>query len=268
MERMVKHFALFIISLKTSIRYKTTYLSWLLNLISMILPALAILIFGDLALQLLGYVNADQYLMFLVISLAYWGFIESFWSGVFDLRDMMRSGIIEQVLLYPLNPIEFVFSNSIQSIISALIQSVPLLIISCIYFSITVSFGHILICGVVVILSLLANMVMTLLLCSIGLETAESDQVISIIANIAPFLCGLFIPISMLPNAFLPISFMFPFTYALELLRYYVFDVPTFLTVDQTWIAMITTTMLFLVIGMILYRLYLNKARKRGFNKF
>ena len=264
----MKHFALFIISLKTSMRYKTTYFSWFLNLLSMIFPALAILLFGEMALDLLGYVNANEYLMFLVISLTYWGFIESFWNGVFELRDMMRSGIIEQVLLYPLNSIEFVFSISIRSIVAAFIQAIPLLIISCIYFSFAVSLENILICLGVVMISLLANLVMTLLLCSIGLETAESDQVISIIANIAPFICGLYIPISILPQFFQIISLCFPFTYALELLRYYVFGVTTFLPVDQTWIWMVVTTLLFLIIGMTLYRLYIKKARAKGFNKY
>ena len=50
-----------------------------------------------------------------------------------------------------------------------------------------------------------------------SLVFTESDQIISFIANIAPFVCGLFFSISMLPDIFFYLGLVFPFTWALNI---------------------------------------------------
>ena len=95
------------------------------------------------------------------------------------------------------------------------------------------------------------------------LRYREADQVVSIIANIAPFLCGLIVPLNKLPHVIRVISFVFPFSWALDLIRYYS-GLDTYLAIKVEWLIMLTMMIIYYVLGMIIYKKLSTQARLTG----
>lgn len=96
----------------------------------------------------------------------------------------------------------------------------------------------------------------------------EADQFISLIANIAPFLGGLYFPVIQLPTPFLTISLFFPFTWGLDLVRNLLFGSSLILPLHYEIIAFVIVNILYTFAGTKIYDAMMKKARKNGLSKF
>lgn len=265
---MVKIFSLFMIEMKTALRYKLEVITSLIGLFSFSIPAFAIIFFGDISGSVIPNGDRGTYLIFLLISTAYWGFIENFWDTIFDLRRKMREGILETTMVMPLENYDFLIGWSLKGIFTTVINIFPLLIFAFIYYAYKLSITNILLILSIFLISIIANYGLSLILVGIGMIWTEADQVVSLIANIAPFVCGLYFPISMLPKVFLPLTLIFPFSWALDIMRNIIFGTTLLLPINIEIALFIIISVVYIIVGNLVYTKFINIAKKNGLSKF
>ena len=265
---MVKMINLFMIEIKSAIRYKIEIITWLLRLVSMLLPVIAIIFFGELNSDILPNQTNFSYFMFLLVSTCYWGFIENFWDAVFTLRRKMKEGLLEQIMLMPLMNYHLLLGWALKGMMTTIVQSFPLIILVCGYSSFHLTLSNALTILGLFVISILANYGLCLILIGISMIFKEADQIISILGNIAPFVCGLFFSINMLPKVFLPISLVFPFTWALDLIRYFLFDSSLLFSFHTESMLFLCLSTGYIIIGSAVYHWLINIAKKDGLSKF
>lgn len=267
-EFMVKVIYLFLIEMKTSWRYKIEVITSLLWLFSMCIPAIGIILFGNINSNILPFESKVTYLLFLLVSSGYWGFIENFWDTIFELRKKMREGILEQTLLMPLKNYQLLLGWALKGMLTTAVQIFPILIFVIVYYAYSLDLYSILLVLMIFIVSIIANYGLCLILVGIAFIWKEADQVISIVANIAPFVCGLYFPISILPAVFLPLGLLFPFTWALDLMRMIIFQTNTLLDPSIEVIIFLIISVIYVFLGNKIYSYLVVKAKKEGLSKF
>lgn len=265
---MVKIVNLFLIEIKNAWRYKIEVITWLMGTFSISIPAFSIILLGDLNNTILPNGDAISYLVFLLISMGYWGFMENFWDTIFELRRKMREGILETTLLLPLKTYHLLVGWAMKGMITTILHSFPVLLFVVVYYAYSLSFTQLLFLLVIFLVSILANYGLCLILVGVALIWKEADQVISIVANIAPFVCGLYIPIAMLPTVFLPLTFMFPFSWALDILRTIIFHTASILPMQTECFVFAAVSCIYVVAGTMVYSCLMMKAKKEGLSKF
>ena len=263
---MVKAFTLLQMELKEKFRYKIEVFSASTDAILLIFPSIAILLFGNL--EITGIQNKTEYIQYMLFSLILWQFVENMWSAVFEIRRKLKEGNFEYMMNMPLKGIHYVFGWAVSGVVSIVFEMIPLIVI----FVLT-SF-HLL-----TVKSILSFLGITLImafgtygfaeiLMGFAIYFKEADQFISLIANIAPFLGGLYFPVIQLPAPFLAISLLFPFTWGLDLVRNLLFGSSLILPLHYEIIAFVIVNILYTFAGTKIYDAMMKKARKNGLSKF
>lgn len=261
---MVKIISLFMIDLKTLIRYKIELFSYLLMIFTVVMPIFPMIFGGTLNLEITNGVN---YPLFLCISTTYWCYIEEFWSAIFSLRRQMQEGILEQMMLLPINSFQFLIGLALKGILATSIKIIPLLIVTISIISSSFNLINALMVITIFIISIIANYGLCLILIGLGMLFTEIDQIISLLGNIAPFICGLFLPISAIPILFSSIGLLFPFTWALDLIRNILLNTNLLISFETEMLIFIFMSLIYCVFGTKLYQIFLKKSKLNGLNK-
>lgn len=265
---MVKLFYISLIEVKTFLRYPLEIITWLFTVFAMCLPAISICIFRGINSSMFSYATFYEYLLFLLISTTYWGFIENFWDSIFELRVKMREGTLENTFLMPIGPLHLLCGWASKGMITTIFQTLPLIIPTIAYSTIKLDSSEYIILILVFFLSIFANYGLSLVLVGISLYFKEADQIISIIANIVPFTSGLYFPIGFLPKIFLPLCILFPFSWSLDLIRNIIFKSDLLLSFELEFSILLLLTILYILLGKYVYVLYEKKSKMKGLNGF
>lgn len=264
---MVKIWAMFMIDLKTSYRYKINLYTWIFQLSTLVFPMIPIIASEMVLPAVDGDSTTINYPVLLLISVFYWGFVEELWSSVFTMRRLMKEGTLEYNISLPLKGPHLIFGWTMKGMLSTLVYSIPLAVVVIIFFIINLSIFEILTILFILLLSMIASYGFSLIFVGIGLYVIEGDQLISLFANIAPFICGLFLPVVHIPVLFRVIGLIFPFTWGLDLIRGICFNTELILDFGKEIILLIILTLALLFIGSYLYTAFLKRARIKGFHK-
>lgn len=258
---MVKSLTLFKMELLTSLRYKVNFFGTLLSVLLCMLPALVMLIDRDISI--FGFENAMQYSGYLIIANAYWCMAESFWDFTFVMRNKMREGILEETLMLPLNTVQFILGWACNSIFITIIQTLPLFILSFLLLGLQ-NIKAVFIIFFVEIVSAAASFSIAYMLIALMLYWNEADQIVSMIANIAPLLCGVLIPLKELPLLLRGISVFFPFSWALDIIRFYYCQMETLLPIKIEWCVFFFILAAYFIAGLAVYGRLFEQSRKEN----
>ena len=258
---MVKSAILLKMEWLTSIRYKVNFFGTSFSVVVAMLPVLIMLFYKDISF--FGFESGLEYSMYLVIANAYWCIVESFWDFTFVMRNKMREGILEDTMMLPMNTVQFILGWAAGGIVQAIMQACPLFLLALI----VVGKKGITTCLVIVgieVISSITSFSFAYMLVAIMLYWNEADQVVSMMANITPLLCGLLVPVTNLPISLKCISCVFPFSWALDLIRFYYCGLNTLFPIGLEWCIFFVLMAVYFGLGIYVYRKLLKKARKDG----
>ena len=168
----------------------------------------------------------------------------------------------------PLKGMHYVFGWAVSGVVSIVFEMIPLIVI----FLLT-SFHLLTVKSILSFLGIALMMAFGTygfaeILMGFAIYFKEADQFISLIANIAPFLGGLYFPVIQLPTPFLAISLLFPFTWGLDLVRNLLFGSSLILPLQCEIIVFVIVNVLYTFAGTKIYDAMMKKARKNGLSKF
>ena len=259
---MVKSFNLFMINLKTNMRYKLNFFSLSLVILIPIIPLLTMFINGNIAL--FGFDSIFEYSLYLMLAATFWSFVEVLWSFTFSMRQEIKEGIINETLMMPVSTYELLFGWTLDGIISTVFQAIPILLISIIYLLSANGIGDLLLFVGVFIITSIAGYAFAVILIGLMLVYKETDQLVSFLGNIAPFICGMIIPLSYVPKVFRFIGLLFPFSWGLDIIRSVVFSVSGIFPITYEVMILILLTIFYLILSGFIFKHLYFKSRKNG----
>ena len=263
---MVKAFILLQMELKEKFRYKIELFSASTDALLLVFPAIAILLFGDF--KVAGVNSRIEYIQYMLFSVILWQLIENMWSAVFEIRRKLKEGNFEYMMCMPLKGIHYLFGWAVSGVISIVFEMIPLIILFLITSFHLLSLKFFLAIFLVTGTMALGTYGFAEMLMGVAIYFREADQIVSLLANIAPFLAGLYFPIIQLPKIFIGFSVLFPFTLGMDLIRNILFGSSMLLSFRWECAAFLIINIFYAIIGSNVYDTMLHKARKNGLSKF
>lgn len=129
-----------------------------------------------------------------------------------------KSRSFERLLLAPIRTELLIVAKISGAILFGIFNSIVPVLFSVLYFKATVA--HWLILAVAILLLSIVSTLLGLFISVSAKEVFEAQTYSNFFRFPMIFLCGLFIPVSSLPVFIQPISYMLPFTYGIDLLKY------------------------------------------------
>jgi ABC-2 type transport system permease protein len=252
--------------LKEKFRYKIEILSSSADALLLVLPAIAIILFGDFHIE--GIENRSDYFKYIIFSLIVWQLVENMWSAVFEIRRKLKEGNLEYMMSLPLNGIHYLIGWSVRGFCSALLEMLPLIVIYVIFAEQAISLEVVVQSAYIIVVMLIGTYGFAEILMGLGIYFKEADQIVSLISNMAPFLAGLYFPMNMLPKVFLPLSCLLPFSWGMDLMRSILFHTSTVISITKEMLVFTVICLLFLMGGVELYNILMKKARKGSMVRF
>lgn len=259
---MVRIWTLLKISFLTNIRYKLNFIAESLSSLIPIIPAVTMLPNGEG--RVFSFPDGKTYALYLLVAFAVWSFVEALWSFAFTMRSQMRQGIIDETLMMPLTINELMIGWSLDGIISTIVTTFPLILVSGAIISISNSWMNLLFAVLIFLVCVFAGYCFALILVSLMFVWKETDQLVSFLGNIAPFVCGVLIPFIDLPTGVKVIGCFFPYTWGLDVIRGIVFNYPTMLGIANEVFLLLGITCAYYVIGRIAFEKLHCVSRKQG----
>lgn len=263
---MVKALMLLQMELKEKFRYKIEVFSAATDAIMMVVPAIAIMLFGEFHIE--GIHSRFEYMQYMIFSLIIWQAVENMWSAVFEIRRKMKEGNFEYMMNLPLKGMHYIFGWAVGGVISMITEMIPLIVLFVIFCLPMLSIDVILKIVGIVIVMMVGTYGFAEILMGLSIYFREADQFISLVANAAPFIAGLYFPISQLPSVFLYIGCIFPFTWGLDLLRNVLFGSQLVLPLQIEVIVFIGICIVYAIFGSMIYDALIYQARKNSLVKF
>lgn len=263
---MVKALTLLQMEIKEKFRYKIELFSASTDALLLVFPAIAIVFFGNFEIE--GISSKAEYAQYLLFSLILWQFVENMWSSVFEIRRKLKEGNFEYMMNLPLKGIHYIFGWAVGGVISMVLEMIPLIILFLILSFHLLSLHNLLSIIIIVAVMAFGTYGFAEMLMGLAIYFREADQIVSLVANIAPFLGGLYFPVIQLPTVFLCFAVLFPFTWGLDLVRNILFQSATILAVRYEWIVFIAVCILYSILGSKVYDAMIRKARKNGLSRF
>jgi ABC-type multidrug transport system permease subunit len=94
----------------------------------------------------------------------------------------------------------------------------------------------------------------------------QVQALVSLLGVIMQFFTGAFIPINSLPQMLAPIAYLFPHTWAYELIRYYSFDGNwnLILPLELNWLLLVFFTVFYTIVALFLQKKVIKHAKQKG----
>ncbi|MDO5085107.1 MAG: ABC transporter permease [Erysipelotrichaceae bacterium] len=259
---MVKLLTLFKINLLTNIRYKMNFIFSTLTMVVPIVPALFLLFNNEMkSTEIFFFKSSQEYSIYLVFALSFYNINEFVWSFAFEMRYKMKEGILDEVLMLPLSLFEFIMSFVMNGVIGLLIQTIPLIMVSAFVMVHRVNVFAVLVVLIIAFITILSCYYFSVLLVALMLVYKDTDQMVNLIANIAPLFFGVLVPLINLPKNIAFLGFIFPFTWGLDIVRGIVFSYPIYLNLCVEVCILIALTILYMYFGTYVFK-KLNKISK------
>jgi ABC-2 type transport system permease protein len=131
----------------------------------------------------------------------------------------MYTGTLEAMLITPTSLSTIVFSSVFYQFVSSLIDILLYLVFGAVLFGFSLAKANLLSAAVMMALSLLAHLPLGIFSASFLLIFKRGDPVTSLVGSLSSLLGGVYFFLAVLPGWLQSISFLLPFTHALEGLR-------------------------------------------------
>lgn len=259
---MVKIKSLFMINFLTSFRYKINFIISALSLLVPILPALFMIQNGNV--PIFGFETTFDYAVYLLVVTSIWSGVEILWSFVFQMRNQMKEGIINETLMMPLKTVDMIIGWTLDGVISTIFQSLILILFVAPLVVIKFSFLQIFLCLLLILFTYFASYCFSTILIAIMMVYKETDQIVSFIGNIAPFICGVIVPLRYIPSILKYFGLFFPFTWSIDIIRNILFKSECLLPLNIEMLILFIITVIYYVVGKYLFNALFQKSRKNG----
>lgn len=258
-------------TLLTLSRYRVEYIWSMLSPLFWVISAWLIVRYA----QLSGYypiTNEDvKLVVYFLIGGLYWNYVEAVWSIALSLRAQMRLGTLEMLWSTPTPRLSFILGWSVGRLLSTTLHSLVLLLIlvgiSSARFPF-LSFERWIIIGVVGMTSILAAYGFAFVLVGLTLRFKDAESLVSILGNAAPLLGGILFPVAILPLPLRFLSYVFPFTYGVDILRGLIVRSETLLPLPVEVEIIISMGILSLTIGWWVFKIMERETRRGGLDVY
>ena len=259
---MVKMWAVVKANFLTQWRYQVNFWLETLSIFVIIFPSLTLTFNGNNGIW--NFSSGRQYSFYLLVALSILGFVECLWSFVFQLRSEMKQGIFDENQLLPISMNMRMITWSIDGIVSAVISFLPLFIISFLYSFIKISALDFLVSILIIMISVFSGYSLGVILMGLMLIWKECDQLVSFIGNIAPFICGMLVPLVNMPIGLRFLGLWMPFTWGLDIVRYLFFGYETLLPIYYEIGILIVLTVIYYILSKLIFDKLNRLSKKKG----
>ncbi|AFK22509.1 ABC transporter permease [Pyrococcus sp. ST04] len=257
-------------SLLTAKRYKIDWYGNVLMPILGVLPVIIAVWYGNRIgfLDFSDVVGTEKFFEYYILGVTYWNYVEAVWASIFMLREHMRIGQLEELLLTPVKPWEYILGWSFLAIILTTVSSMPLILIAIAVNIFHTSIKAYILATFIFLISMIASFGFAFLIFGLTLVIREGDEIVSLLGNAAPLLGGLYFPVTLLPTPLLIISYVFPFTWGVDLLRTVFLGSKTILSFETELILLFIMSLGYFGMGILSYKLLEIKMRRKGIQGF
>lgn len=257
-------------SLLTAKRYRIDWYGNVLMPVLGVLPVIIAVWYGNKIgfLDFSHIVGTQNFFEYYILGIAYWNYIEAVWASIFVLREHMRIGQLEELLLTPIRPWEYILGWSFLAISLTTINSLPLIIVALVINIFHLSIETCILAVSIFLISMIASFGFAFLIFGLTLVIREGDEIVSLLGNAAPLLGGLYFPVTVLPAPLLILSYAFPFTWGIDLLRGVILGSRTILGFDAELILLFIMSLGYFGMGILSYKSLEIKMRRRGIQGF
>ena len=240
--------------------FSTMFSSTIFNLVYLVLFGT---MFGQKVPNALSIYGGD-FISYLLVGSIGWGFLWSI-SGATSasLTSEMMEGTLESILLTRTSPLTLIVSYMIFGCFFGLLSMGILLVVGWFCFGVAVFSNANIYTIIIFSLSILLMAGFGLIFAGLTIWAKNIGQLVPLVQNIAMFFCGVYFPISVLPECLQPIAKFVPFYYSIEGLRLSLAPARTIDILDHVW-KLLVLSILFIILGIYTVNKGLVKAKKDG----
>ena len=205
-----------------------------------------------------------NYISYLLVGSIGWGFLWSIMQATSaSLSEEMRMGPLESILLTPTKLSTLMIAYSIYGCLFGFIIFIILLFVGFFVFGITVFATATIYTLIVFILSIAMMTGFGMIFGGLTIWLKNIGETVTLIQSISMFFCGVYFPISVLPEYLQPIADYMPFYYSIEGLRRSL--IPAYSSDMLFFVGMlIFWSVISIALGLTILHLGLIKAKKEG----
>ncbi len=204
-------------------------------------------------------------LNFFFWAMVMWGIVSSgFWSFGNTIRWEQETGTIEQLFLTNASR-EVVFARRIFSnLITITIDTIYTAVVFMLLFEVPLYFRNPLGVAATLLVGLLSAAGFGLTYGALVLRFKNVGPLNNVLQFIILGLCGIFVPITVLPEPLRAVALAFPYTYVADLVRHEAMGTPTIFPLHLEWGVTLALTAAFLGAGVYLLRRVEENLKRRG----
>lgn len=256
-------------SLLTARRYSIDWYGSVFAPILTVVPVMLAIWYGErLGFSFANVTGTEDFVRYYIIGIAYWGYVESVWSSIFAMREHMRTGRLEELLLTPMKAWEYILGWSSLALALTTVSSLPLVALAIAAGMLNAGLSGLLLSLPVFLLSMVASFGLAFALFGATLVIREGDELVSLLGNAAPLLGGLYFPVHLLPGPLKAVALAFPFTWGVDLIRGLLVGSKTMLALKTELLLLSALSLLYVLLGVLAYRLLERRMRRRGIQGF
>ena len=206
-----------------------------------------------------------DFIQYVLVGSIGWGFLTSIMGSTAGaLRSEMQIGTLESILLTPTKIFTMIISYSLFGSFFGLLTMAVLLIVGYFFFGIAAFAGASIFTLIIFILSMMTMTGFGLLFAGLTIWLKNIGTTVAIFQNISMFFCGVYFPLSVLPEVVRPIHYVIPFYYSIEGLRVSLIPGSNFSDLWPYIGPLIGFSILFIIVGLFVLNYGLKKAKKDG----
>ncbi len=247
---------------KIWISYKTQVI---LNVLSWVIPVFTYYFVGtSLGQKFVSYINTQNYTAFIVIGLAFQGYVSSVITTISGrMRNEQLFGTLEYYMLSPTGVFGMLFYSAAWGFVLNTINAVVIILVG---FGLGVSFINANIVGALIIIIelLISTLGLSMIAGGIVMITKQGNPISFFFSTITTLLSGTVFPISILPQYIKDLSYAIPLTFALNGLRAALLSAATLSQLVHYFIILLIFDVILLPLGAFIYKIGFDIARKQG----
>ena len=236
------------------------YVQMIMNLFLFVLFAG---MFGERMLVMLEPYGGD-FIQYILVGSIGWGYL---WSAMGaasgSIQQEMMRGTFEPIFLTPTSPFVIVIAYTIWGLIMGTFSLLIHLAIGFFVFNVQLTGNVVLAIGLMG-LSVLMMIGFGLMVAGLNVFLKQIGAMVSVVQSVSLFLCGVYFPLSVLPEIIQPLGKILPFYYSIMGLRLSLSETSSLSDImPYIWIILVMA-IISLSVGAFLFKQGLNRARKEG----
>ncbi|MDD5171964.1 MAG: ABC transporter permease [Candidatus ainarchaeum sp.] len=206
-----------------------------------------------------------DYLAFLITGAVLWQMVTfGLYSVSSSFTVEMITGTFETIYLSRANLLTLILGVSLFSLAINVSLIVVSLLLAQAIFGVSLHFENILLALMVLVMTYFSMLGIGMAVAGITIVTKSVGQVVSIFTLLMAFLCGILIPLELLPPEAKQLSYLVPITYALDALRNVLLVGTGFEGILPSLIILLIMSLVLIPIGYKVFFICLKRAKKEG----